>query len=83
MTFEVVVELKPEVLDAQGRAIKESLQKLGFAELADVRVSKRFLIKLENQSLDGVSAQKKAELIAKDFLANSVSETYSVRRLDP
>ena len=83
MTFEVVVELKPEVLDAQGRAIKESLQKLGFAELGDVRVSKRFLITLENQSLDAASAQKKAELIAKDFLANSVSESYSVRRLNP
>ena len=78
MQFEVIVELKPEVLDTQGRAIKESLERLGNKTLRGVRVSKRFVLELE-----GDDAQQTATRLAHDVLANPVSETSQVRRLEP
>jgi len=78
MQFEVIVELKPEVLDTQGRAIKESLSRLGHEEVRSVRVSKRFILELE-----GAEAEQTATRLAHDILANPVSETFQVRRLEP
>ncbi len=77
MNFEVIVELKKEVLDAQGRAIKESLQRLGYESLSDIKVSKRFVLALPNEK----NPEQKAQEIANAFLANPVSETFTVRKL--
>jgi len=74
--YEVIVELKGEVLDTEGRAIRESMGKLGYKDLADVKVSKRFVLDLE-----GESAAQTAEKLARDILANPVSETFVVRKL--
>lgn len=74
MTYEVIVELKKEVLDAEGRAIKESLNRLGYQALSGVKVSKRFVIELE-------ADEAKANEIANEFLANPVSENYTIRKL--
>jgi phosphoribosylformylglycinamidine synthase len=47
MKYEVVVELKEEVLDTQGRAIQQTLQRLGHEQLKSVKVSKRFVLEVE------------------------------------
>ena len=75
--YEVVVQLKKEVLDPQGRAIKETIQRLGHNALQDVKVSKRFELELS-----GADADKKAEEIAHEFLANPVSETYVINKIE-
>ncbi len=79
MEFEVIVELKPEVLDAPGRAITESIRELGRRELQAVRVTKRFVLSLEGD--DSSSLLHKAESLAREFLANPVSETFKVSPL--
>ncbi len=79
MDFEVIVELKPEVLDAPGRAITESIRELGRRELQAVRVTKRYVISLDGA--DAPSLHSKAEDLAKTFLANPVSETFKVSRI--
>lgn len=76
MPYEVIVELKPEVLDAEGRAIAESLNRLGHKELGAVKVSKRFVLDLTDSA-----GQEVAEAIARQYLANPVSETFVVRKL--
>lgn len=78
MQFEVLVALKKEVLDTQGRAIKETLNRLGHSELLDVQVSKRFVIHIDGE---GEAALEKAKLLAKEHLANPVSETFELRKL--
>lgn len=78
MTFEIIVELKKEVLDAQGRAIRESLKRLGHESLSDIKCSKRFVLELANTEKN---PEQKAQEIAKEFLANPVSESFSVRKL--
>lgn len=78
MQFEVLVELKGEVLDTEGRAIGESLRRLGFNDLKDVKVTKRFVLNIEG---DVQRADQVANQIAKEYLANPVSEIFKVKRL--
>ncbi len=78
MNFEVIVELKPEVLDTQGRAIKEALQRLGHHDLKSVKVTKRFVLEIEGKEGD---AEKLVQKLAEEHLANSVAETFSSKRL--
>ena len=76
--FEVLVQLKKEVLDPEGRAIKETLARLGFDGVIQVTVSKRFLIEIDPNS---PSPETVVQEIAKEFLANPVSQTLQVKRL--
>lgn len=76
MNFEVIVELKEEVLDTQGRAIQQALHRLGHEGLQSVKVQKRFVLEI-----DGDNAEALAQKIARDHLANTVAETFHVRRL--
>ena len=78
MKYEVIVELKEEVLDTQGRAILQTLQRLGHESLKSVKVSKRFVIELEGSEAE---AAKLVQSIAAEHLANSVAETFSWRKL--
>ena len=78
MNYEVIVQLKKEVLDPEGRAIKESLGRLGLGSLRDVQVSKRFVIEIDDNDKDPDGT---ADHIAKEFLANPVSQTYQIRKL--
>lgn len=76
MTYEVIVQLKQEVLDPEGRAIQESLGRLGFHALKGVTVSKRYVLDLE-----GSDGEASVEKIAREYLANPVSETFQIRKL--
>ena len=79
MTFEIIVQLKAEVLDPEGRAIQETLGRLGFAALRSVTVAKRYTLDVDaaSEAAGGELAQR----VAKEFLANPVSETFQVRKL--
>jgi phosphoribosylformylglycinamidine synthase PurS subunit len=79
MNFEVVVQLKPEVLDPEARAITETLQRQGLSEVKKIVVAKKYLLDIEASS-EAVGLAK-AELIAQEYLANPVSESYQVKRL--
>ena len=78
MNFEVIVELKPEVLDTQGRAIKEALNRLGHSDLKSVRVQKRFVLEISDDAKDPEALIRQ---LAEEHLANSVAETYLAKRL--
>ncbi len=78
MNFEVIVKLKKEVLDPEGRAIQETLTRLGEKSVKTVTVSKRYVLEVEGSSL---SAEELVGRVAKEYLANPVSETYEVRKL--
>jgi len=77
MTATVTVQLKPSVLDPQGKAIQHSLSSLGFAGVEDVRVGKVFKMVLADsgQSRDEVEAQVRQ--MCERLLANTVIENFS------
>ena len=78
MNYEVIVELKPEVLDTQGRAIKDALNRLGHGDLKSVKVQKRFVLEIEDGVKDPEALIQK---LASEHLANSVAETFKAKRL--
>jgi len=78
MQFEVIVEWKKEVLDPQGRAVTDTLHRLGHKGINAVQVSKRFVVDVGAEEANPLQT---VETVARDFLANSVSETFQIRRL--
>ena len=78
MKYEVIVELKEEVLDTQGRAIQQTFQRLGHSTLTEVRVSKRFVLDVEGDETQGLALVQK---LAAEHLANTVAETFICRKL--
>ncbi len=68
------VTLKAGILDPQGRAIRQSLETLGFAAVNDVRVGKFLEIELNEEDPAQAEAQLKA--MCETLLANTVIEEY-------
>jgi phosphoribosylformylglycinamidine synthase len=73
---EVKIELKPGVLDAEGKTVKGSLNLLGFDTVSDVKSIKLFQIRLDSNSKE--DAQKTVEDACKRLLANPVINNYSI-----
>lgn len=69
----VTVNLKPGVLDPQGRAIHHALEALGFDGIENVRVGK--VIELE--VADGTQLSEVQDM-ARKLLANTVIENFQV-----
>lgn len=80
MEYEVLVQLKKEVLDPEGRAIQETLSRLGHDYVRSVVVSKRFVLEIDPTKTQK-SGEDLAREIAKEFLANPVSQTVVVKKL--
>ncbi|HUP66231.1 MAG TPA: phosphoribosylformylglycinamidine synthase subunit PurS [Thermoanaerobaculia bacterium] len=78
MKATVTVELKPGVLDPQGKAIQHSLGALGFSGVEDVRAGKVFRIALNDQ-LPKEEAEREIRQMCEKLLANPVVENYSFR----
>ena len=72
----VLVYLKGEVLDTQGKAVAGSLKRLGYDE-PSVRVGKYIQIDLESSDLP--SAEETVHRMCKDLLVNAIIEEYSVK----
>ena len=77
MKAKVYVNLKPGVLDPQGKAIQHSVELLGFSGIEDVRQGKYFEISLDN-SVDTQSARESVEKMAREVLSNPIIEEYRV-----
>jgi phosphoribosylformylglycinamidine synthase len=79
MDYEVLVQLKAEVLDPEGRAIQETLKSQGFGEVKAVTVAKRYVVTVDDGSKNPAAI---VEAVASRYLANPVAETFSIKRLD-
>ena len=76
MKLKVVVTLKSGVLDPQGKAIQQTLNGMGFANVKDVRQGKYFDIDIDES--DEQKAKQSAEEICKKLLANQVIEDFKI-----
>ncbi|HSP35228.1 MAG TPA: phosphoribosylformylglycinamidine synthase subunit PurS [Thermoanaerobaculia bacterium] len=77
MKVTVVVELKPSVLDPQGKAIQHSLSSLGFEGVEDVRVGKLFRITLAESERTRNDVESQLRQMCERLLANTVIEHFS------
>ncbi len=80
-TFEVLVSLKPGLLDPQGKAVEGSLPAMGFKGVTDVRVGKH--IKLTVEAPDEAAATAQIHEMATKVLSNPVIEDYEVLAVAP
>ena len=76
MKIKVIVTLKSGVLDTQGKAIQQTLNGMGFANVKDVRQGKYFDIDIDES--DEQKAKQSAEEICKKLLANQVIEDFKI-----
>jgi len=72
---DIVVTLKPSVLDPQGSTVKEALHSMGYSKVDDVRMGKYMEVTLSAESKD--DAQNKIDEMCHKVLVNPVIETYS------
>jgi phosphoribosylformylglycinamidine synthase len=77
MQVEVRVQLKKEVLDPQGEAIRRVLAGLGYSDVTRVRVGK--LILLEVEGGDAATVQARIDEAGREILSNPVIEDFEVR----
>ena len=76
MKARVTVMLKSGVLDPQGKAIGQRLNRLGFAGVCDVRQGK--VIEIELAETDQNKARTKLSEMCEKLLANTVIENYAI-----
>ena len=72
----VTVILKPDILDPQGRAVRDSLKSLDFNEVEDVRIGKCIEVKLNETSRDEAYALLRR--MCKSILVNPVIEDFQI-----
>ena len=77
MKAKVYVNLKPGVLDPQGKAIQHSVELLGFSGISDIRQGKYFELALDS-SLSEAEAQESVVRMAREVLSNPIIEDYRV-----
>ena len=76
MKIKVIVTLKSGVLDPQGKAIQQTLNGMGFANVKEVRQGKYFDIDIDER--DEEKAKQTAEAICKKLQANQVIEDFKI-----
>ncbi len=76
MKISVVITLKKDVLDPQGKVIHQTLDGMGFNDVNEVRQGKYFEIDMRED--DPKKAKDKVEEMCKKLLANLVIENYKI-----
>lgn len=72
----VSVGLKPDILDPQGKVVRNALGELGFSAVQEVRVGKHFWVRLRG-SLSRQAAEREVRKMAARVLINPVIETFT------
>jgi phosphoribosylformylglycinamidine synthase len=76
MKVSVVITLKKDVLDPQGKVIHQTLDGMGFSDVKEVRQGKYFEIELNETNKE--KAEKIIREICKKLLINAVIEDYTI-----
>tara|TARA_B100001175_G_scaffold211850_1_gene179925 strand:- start:166 stop:408 length:243 start_codon:yes stop_codon:yes gene_type:complete len=79
MKISVIITLKKDVLDPQGKIIHQTLEGMGFDDVSEVRQGKYF--EIDTKETDNDKARTKVEEMCKKLLTNLVIENYKI--IDP
>ena len=79
MKISVIITLKKDVLDPQGKVIHQTLDGMGFDDVNEVRQGKYF--EIDTKETNDAKAKAKVEEMCKKLLANLVIENYKI--IDP
>ncbi|MDA7812474.1 phosphoribosylformylglycinamidine synthase subunit PurS [Candidatus Pelagibacter sp.] len=76
MKISIVITLKKDVLDPQGKVIHQTLDGMGFEGINEVRQGKYF--EIDTKEKDKRKAEVKVEEMCKKLLANLVIEDFKI-----
>jgi phosphoribosylformylglycinamidine synthase subunit PurS len=76
MKVSLIITLKKDVLDPQGKVIHQTLDGMGFKDINEVRQGKYFEIDIKEN--DPVKAKEAVDDMCKKLLANLVIENYKI-----
>ena len=76
MKISVIITLKKDVLDPQGKVIQQALDGMGYNDVNEVRQGKYFEIDIKEN--DTKKAKEKVEEMCKKLLANLVIENFKI-----
>ena len=76
MKISVVITLKKDVLDPQGKVIHQTLDGMGFEGINEVRQGKYF--EIDTKESDKKKAEAKVEEMCKKLLVNLVIEDFKI-----
>ena len=76
MKISVIITLKKDVLDPQGKIILQTLDGMGFNDINEIRQGKYF--EIDTKENDPNKAKDKVEEMCKKLLANLVIENYKI-----
>ncbi len=79
MKFSVIVTLKKDVLDPQGKIVQNTLYNMGMNNLGNIRQGKHFEIEIDEN--DHSIAQKKIDEMCKKLLVNLIIEDYKITKI--
>ena len=76
MKISVIITLKKDVLDPQGKVVNQTLKNMGYENISSVRQGKFFEIEIDENDKEKV--KKITEEICKKLLTNEVIENYKI-----
>ncbi len=79
MKFSVIITLKKDVLDPQGKVVQQTLQNMGMDSLRNLRQGKYF--EIEINELDEDKAKNIIEQMCEKLLVNLIIEDYKIKKL--
>ncbi len=77
MRIKILIRLKSQILEPQGKVIEQSLKSLGFKEFSNIRQGKLIEIDLPD-SLNEKERSEKIDVACKRLLVNEIIEEYEV-----
>ena len=77
MRIKILIRLKSQILEPQGKVIEQSLKSLGFEEFSNIRQGKLIEIDLPD-SLNEKEKSEKIDTACKRLLVNEIIEEYEV-----
>ena len=75
MQVRIHINLKPGVLDPQGRAVHHALEGMGFAGVEDVRIGRLVELTVADSTTD-----EALDTMCRQLLANQVIENYRIEK---
>ena len=79
LKFEIIITLKKEVLDPQGKVVQQTLENMGFKGLKNLRQGKQLEVEINETNED--VAKKKIDEMCKKLLVNLVIEDYKIVKI--
>ena len=77
MRIKILIRLKSQILEPQGKVIEQSLKSLGFEKFSNIRQGKLIEIDLPD-SLNEKERSEKIDVACKRLLVNEIIEEYEV-----